>query len=161
MNFVPSLDARIDIWLYNLLLRYCWSTSIPISATAWHTYGSYSWLLLYCNWSNRKVGINTLLYVLSFSLVKIASYNYLCRYKIVVTFLYANLIIYLFIYCKIYTTMDIKSLFLKLPIIFSECDRYFAVGSADSLVSLWDISQMLCERTFTKLEWVFPLGYII
>ncbi|KAG2682716.1 hypothetical protein I3760_11G203600 [Carya illinoinensis] len=31
--------------------------------------------------------------------------------------------------------------------------RYFAVGSADSLVSLWDISQMLCERTFTKLEW--------
>ncbi|KAF7140682.1 hypothetical protein RHSIM_Rhsim06G0234500 [Rhododendron simsii] len=31
--------------------------------------------------------------------------------------------------------------------------RYFAVGSADSLVSLWDISQMLCTRTFTKLEW--------
>ncbi|KAJ4821909.1 THO complex subunit 3 [Turnera subulata] len=31
--------------------------------------------------------------------------------------------------------------------------RYFAVGSADSLVSLWDISQMLCVRTFTKLEW--------
>lgn len=33
-------------------------------------------------------------------------------------------------------------------------DRYFAVGSADSLVSLWDISEMLCVRTFTKLEWV-------
>jgi THO complex subunit 3 len=31
--------------------------------------------------------------------------------------------------------------------------RYFAVGSADSLVSLWDISDMLCLRTFTKLEW--------
>ncbi|KDO73999.1 hypothetical protein CISIN_1g0213191mg, partial [Citrus sinensis] len=31
--------------------------------------------------------------------------------------------------------------------------RYFAVGSADSLVSLWDISEMLCVRTFTKLEW--------
>ncbi|KAI4307793.1 hypothetical protein L6164_030937 [Bauhinia variegata] len=30
--------------------------------------------------------------------------------------------------------------------------RYFAVGSADSLVSLWDISEMLCARTFTKLE---------
>ncbi|KAL5548773.1 hypothetical protein UlMin_004004 [Ulmus minor] len=30
--------------------------------------------------------------------------------------------------------------------------RYFAVGSADSLVSLWDISEMLCVRTFTKLE---------
>ncbi|KAL5548802.1 hypothetical protein UlMin_004033 [Ulmus minor] len=25
--------------------------------------------------------------------------------------------------------------------------------SADSLVSLWDISEMLCVRTFTKLEW--------
>ncbi|KAL4566944.1 hypothetical protein LXL04_031070 [Taraxacum kok-saghyz] len=31
--------------------------------------------------------------------------------------------------------------------------RYFAVGSADSLVSLWNISEMLCVRTFTKLEW--------
>ncbi|KAL6543035.1 THO complex subunit 3 [Orobanche hederae] len=31
--------------------------------------------------------------------------------------------------------------------------RYFAVGSADSLVSLWDIKEMLCVRTFTKLEW--------
>ncbi|CAA7062618.1 unnamed protein product [Microthlaspi erraticum] len=30
--------------------------------------------------------------------------------------------------------------------------RYFAVGSADSLVSLWDMSDMLCLRTFTKLE---------
>ncbi|XP_055962289.1 THO complex subunit 3-like isoform X2 [Mercurialis annua] len=29
--------------------------------------------------------------------------------------------------------------------------RYFAVGSADSVVSLWDISEMLCMRTFTKL----------
>ncbi|KAL5548787.1 hypothetical protein UlMin_004018 [Ulmus minor] len=26
--------------------------------------------------------------------------------------------------------------------------RYFAVGSADSLVSLWDISEMLCVRTY-------------
>ncbi|CAA6661558.1 unnamed protein product [Spirodela intermedia] len=31
--------------------------------------------------------------------------------------------------------------------------RYFAVGSADSLVSLWDISEMLCLRTFTNLQW--------
>ncbi|XP_042037664.1 THO complex subunit 3-like isoform X2 [Salvia splendens] len=31
--------------------------------------------------------------------------------------------------------------------------RYFAVGSADSLVSLWDIKEMLCVRTFAKLEW--------
>ncbi|KAL2633966.1 hypothetical protein R1flu_005445 [Riccia fluitans] len=31
--------------------------------------------------------------------------------------------------------------------------KYFAVGSADALVSLWDVSEMLCARTFTKLEW--------
>ncbi|KAL5548100.1 hypothetical protein UlMin_003331 [Ulmus minor] len=30
--------------------------------------------------------------------------------------------------------------------------RYFVDGSADSLVSLWDISEMLCVRTFTKLD---------
>ncbi|KAK8962273.1 hypothetical protein KSP40_PGU013082 [Platanthera guangdongensis] len=32
-------------------------------------------------------------------------------------------------------------------------ELYFAVGSADSLVGLWDVSEMLCVRTFTKLEW--------
>nr|CAD1831420.1 unnamed protein product [Ananas comosus var. bracteatus] len=31
--------------------------------------------------------------------------------------------------------------------------RYFAVGSADSLVSLWNVKEMLCIKTFTKLEW--------
>ena len=31
--------------------------------------------------------------------------------------------------------------------------RYFAVGSADALVTLWDIFEMLCVRTFTKIEW--------
>ncbi|KAM1276453.1 hypothetical protein ACFX13_029667 [Malus domestica] len=30
--------------------------------------------------------------------------------------------------------------------------RYFAVGSADSGVSLWDISEMLCVKTFPKLD---------
>ncbi|KAK1297429.1 hypothetical protein QJS10_CPB15g01232 [Acorus calamus] len=30
--------------------------------------------------------------------------------------------------------------------------RYFAVGSADSLVSLWDLKEMLCVRTFAKLS---------
>ena len=40
--------------------------------------------------------------------------------------------------------------FLINPLLF--CGRYFSVGSADSLVSLWDISEMLCVRTFTKLE---------
>uniref|UniRef100_A0ACD5XQX0 Uncharacterized protein n=1 Tax=Avena sativa TaxID=4498 RepID=A0ACD5XQX0_AVESA len=32
-------------------------------------------------------------------------------------------------------------------------DRYFAVGSADSLVSLWNVKELLCIKTFTKLEW--------
>ncbi|CAI5946753.1 unnamed protein product [Closterium sp. NIES-65] len=31
--------------------------------------------------------------------------------------------------------------------------RYFAAGSADALVSLWDMQHMLCVRTFTRLEW--------
>lgn len=31
--------------------------------------------------------------------------------------------------------------------------RYFAAGSADSLVSMWDVHTMLCARTFSKLEW--------
>lgn len=42
---------------------------------------------------------------------------------------------------------------LKLLIVSSpNAYRYFAVGSADALVSLWDLSEMLCVRTFTKLE---------
>ncbi|CAI5998145.1 unnamed protein product [Closterium sp. NIES-64] len=31
--------------------------------------------------------------------------------------------------------------------------RYFAAGSADALVSLWDMQHMLCVRSFTRLEW--------
>ncbi|GAM24368.1 hypothetical protein SAMD00019534_075430 [Acytostelium subglobosum LB1] len=30
--------------------------------------------------------------------------------------------------------------------------RYFAIGSADSVVSLWDINEMYCLRSFTKLN---------
>lgn len=37
--------------------------------------------------------------------------------------------------------------------------RYFAVGSADSLVSLWNVKELLCIRTFTKLEYV-PLAQL-
>jgi hypothetical protein len=38
----------------------------------------------------------------------------------------------------------------------TECfdTRYFAVGSADSLVSLWNVKELLCIKTFTKLEYV-------
>jgi THO complex subunit 3 len=28
-----------------------------------------------------------------------------------------------------------------------------ATGSADALVSLWDLSEMLCINTFCELEW--------
>jgi len=30
--------------------------------------------------------------------------------------------------------------------------RYFALGSADSIVSLWDINELICIRTFTQIE---------
>jgi len=29
--------------------------------------------------------------------------------------------------------------------------RYFAIGSADAIVSLWDLAEMLCIRTFPNL----------
>lgn len=51
-------------------------------------------------------------------------------------------------------TWNIKKVLLTVQSSYQ--GRYFAVGSADSLVSLWDISEMLCVKTFTKLEWVFP-----
>ena len=30
--------------------------------------------------------------------------------------------------------------------------RYFATGSADALVSLWDLEELACVRTFSRLE---------
>ena len=35
--------------------------------------------------------------------------------------------------------------------------RYFATGSADALVSLWDLDELVCVRTFSRLEWVTTL----
>jgi THO complex subunit 3 len=32
-------------------------------------------------------------------------------------------------------------------------DKYLAVGSADALVSLWDLEELICIRTFDRLEW--------
>ena len=32
--------------------------------------------------------------------------------------------------------------------------RYFAVGAADALVSLWDLSELTCVRTLGRLEYV-------
>ena len=30
--------------------------------------------------------------------------------------------------------------------------RYFATGSADALISLWDLDELVCVRTFSRLE---------
>ncbi|VVC96016.1 unnamed protein product [Leptidea sinapis] len=31
--------------------------------------------------------------------------------------------------------------------------RFFATGSADALVSLWDVNELACLRVFSRLEW--------
>jgi THO complex subunit 3 len=36
---------------------------------------------------------------------------------------------------------------------FSPRGEYFAVGSADALVSVWDFEEMACIRTFGRLQW--------
>jgi len=36
---------------------------------------------------------------------------------------------------------------------FDPTGKYFAVGSADALVSLWDINELCCLRTFGNLDW--------
>ena len=33
------------------------------------------------------------------------------------------------------------------------CGRYFATGSADALVSVWDANELACIKTFARLEW--------
>ena len=41
----------------------------------------------------------------------------------------------------------------KHTLIFTYCTAsYFATGSADALTSLWDVSEFVCIRTFTRLE---------
>lgn len=34
---------------------------------------------------------------------------------------------------------------------FDPSKSYFAVGSADALVSLWDVEEIVCVRTFPRL----------
>eukprot|EP00118_Oscarella_pearsei_P000329 m.4713 g.4713 ORF g.4713 m.4713 type:complete len:333 (+) comp11150_c0_seq1:12-1010(+) len=36
---------------------------------------------------------------------------------------------------------------------FDSQGRYFATGSADALASLWDLDELVCIRTFTRLVW--------
>ncbi|CAH8641459.1 unnamed protein product [Dicrocoelium dendriticum] len=43
---------------------------------------------------------------------------------------------------------------------FAPSGRYFAVGSADALVSIWDADEFVCLRTLSRLEWpVRALGF--
>ncbi|XP_071946995.1 THO complex subunit 3-like [Antedon mediterranea] len=36
---------------------------------------------------------------------------------------------------------------------FDPTGKYFATGSADALVSLWDVAELVCIRTFSRLDW--------
>ncbi|XP_014214100.1 THO complex subunit 3 [Copidosoma floridanum] len=36
---------------------------------------------------------------------------------------------------------------------FDPTGKYFATGSADALVSLWDADELCCLRTFSRLDW--------
>jgi THO complex subunit 3 len=36
---------------------------------------------------------------------------------------------------------------------FDPMGRYFATGSADALVSLWDAEELACVRVFSRLDW--------
>merc|ERR1712038_541283 len=43
---------------------------------------------------------------------------------------------------------------------FDPKGNYFATGSADALVSIWDAKEMVCVRTLTRLDWpVRTLGF--
>ena len=36
---------------------------------------------------------------------------------------------------------------------FDSTGKYFAVGAADAIVSLWDAAELCCVRTFNRLDW--------
>ncbi|XP_028407705.1 THO complex subunit 3-like [Dendronephthya gigantea] len=36
---------------------------------------------------------------------------------------------------------------------FDPTGKYFATGSADALMSLWDLDELVCVRTFSRLDW--------
>ncbi|XP_070539873.1 THO complex subunit 3-like [Ptychodera flava] len=36
---------------------------------------------------------------------------------------------------------------------FDPTGTYFATGSADALVSLWDVEELVCVKTFSRLDW--------
>jgi len=62
------------------------------------------------------------------------------------------------IYIHNYPSMTIKNIIKAHPsncicIEFRRDGKYFAVGAADAVVSLWDYKEMCCVRTFSHLDW--------
>uniref|UniRef100_A0A8C5VNB7 Uncharacterized protein n=1 Tax=Microcebus murinus TaxID=30608 RepID=A0A8C5VNB7_MICMU len=39
------------------------------------------------------------------------------------------------------------------PCNFDPMGKYFAIGSADALVSLWDVDELVCVWCFSRLDW--------
>jgi len=57
-----------------------------------------------------------------------------------------------------YPEMDLQHVLQAHPgncicIEFDPTGSYFAVGSADALVSLWDVNELACLHTFSRLDW--------
>ncbi|CAG7721404.1 unnamed protein product [Allacma fusca] len=62
------------------------------------------------------------------------------------------------IYIHSYPDMQVQQILKAHPancicIEFHPKGEYFAVGSADAVVSLWDFKELACVRTFTRLDW--------
>lgn len=38
---------------------------------------------------------------------------------------------------------------------FDPTGKYFATGSADALVSLWDVDELACKKVFTRYDDVY------
>lgn len=43
---------------------------------------------------------------------------------------------------------------------FDPTGKYFATGSADALVSLWDVEELVCVRCFSRSDDLFEFFYI-
>uniref|UniRef100_A0A8D8UJR8 THO complex subunit 3 n=1 Tax=Cacopsylla melanoneura TaxID=428564 RepID=A0A8D8UJR8_9HEMI len=62
------------------------------------------------------------------------------------------------VYVLSYPELDVQNILKAHPgtcicIEFDPTGKYFAVGSADALVSLWDANELACIRTFQRLDW--------
>lgn len=60
-----------------------------------------------------------------------------------------------YIFCFSYPELELQHILKAHPgtcicIEFDPTGKYFATGSADALVSLWDINELACLRVFTR-----------